>query len=84
MKGVPSGVSLYESHTWMVQSYEPEMMRVSSGEKETEVTPAVWPLNGLPTEVPLGTLQTLIVQSLDPETMLAPSGEKATQLTNSV
>ena len=55
-------------------------MRVPSGEKATEKTERVWPLN-IFTIAPVEASHTRTDLSFEPETMRVPSGEKATEET---
>src|SRR6266567_140600 len=53
-------------HTRIVQSYEPETIHCPSGEKATELTGDVCPVNGVPSISPVVTFHTRLVLSPKP------------------
>ena len=55
-----------------------------SGERATDETQLVCPVNGPATVSPVVALRTRIVESCEPDTMCCPSGKKATDETDSV
>ena len=69
------------SHTLMVLSADPEIMRFPQGETQTEKTVPVCPFR-VRVQAPVSMSHTLIVSSEEPEIMRFPQGETLTDRTS--
>jgi hypothetical protein len=67
-----------------VLSDEPDAIRLPSGEKATDKTQPVCPVNGWPSGAPVSESQMRTVLSDEPDAIRLPSGEKATDETKPV
>src|ERR1700685_2243666 len=67
------------SQTRTVRSFEPETIRVPSGENMTAKITSSCPRSAGSTSAPEFACHTRIVQSYEPDTIRVPSGENATE-----